>query len=94
MYFNKAFITKQRTTLVGNSFGTKTKKKIIWNFHCRNCMKNCTISMDILGGVWRNANEARVGQSYMEEVVESFLSEITRGTTDTGHLNGPSGVTG
>jgi hypothetical protein len=26
--------------------------------------------------------------------VESFLSEITGGTTDTGHLNGPSGVTG
>ena len=50
--------------------------------------------MDILGGILRNANEARVGQSYMEEVVESFLSEITRGTTDTGHLNGPSGVTG
>ena len=29
MYFNKAFITKKKkkTTLVGNSFGTKTKKK-------------------------------------------------------------------
>ena len=57
-------------------------------------MKNCTISGDILGGALRNANEARVGLSYMEEVVESFLSEITGGNTDTGHLNGPSGVTG
>lgn len=57
-------------------------------------MKNCTISGDIWVGVLRNANEARVRQSYMEEVVETFLSEITGGTTDTEHLNGPRCVTG
>ena len=67
--FQQSFLLKN--TLVGSHLWKKNNK-IMWNMHCGNRMKKCTITGDILGRVLRNANKARVQQQYMESIVKPY----------------------